>query len=783
MDDTRTMAQLLEAPTAGYEDAIVVPEITADNFELKHGLLNLVQNKQFFGHDKEDPHAHIRYFNKITSTMKFPNVPSVSYVDGVVVPIKSTDKFSLPMYVVMSNDPQQDWIHVVRINVLSRTLKKFECSKIEKLALDFEKYLGKDYHSVITHLWTVDPPFSQNSMSSPGDGFKPSNDDKKKVDEDSRKENKNVSQQNIVSCSVGRKTNIELPHDPHMPELEDYSIFDSSNDDEDVGAEADMNNCFKDEFYGRPYILLGIVQSQGLQAHRNRNSKAFLLARMKQVKEVDVYMYRYLKGQQKLGLWYLKDSPFDLVAYTDSDYARASLGEEVTTGATAKAKTVNGEVQLQALVDGKKIIITESIVRRYLQLEDAEGADCLPNDTIFEQLTLIGAKTIAWNEFSSIMASAIICLATNQKFNFSKYIFECMVKNLDNVGKFLMYPRKQRPRNPKRKDTKIPQSSSPTDNVADEAANEEMDDSLERVATTATSLDADQDRVNTSRSGEDSMKLKELMEFCTKLQQRVLDLENTKTAQAQEITSLKLRVKKLEKKGGLGDQEDASKQGRKIDNIDKDAKITLVDETQWRYGDDIMFNVSDLVGEEVFVVEQGVPDSKKDDVVSAAGAVTIVSITSIIPVSAALTTDVEIPLAQALAELKSAIPTSAASTRPRAKGLVIHEEEQATTPTVSSQQPSQIKVQDKGKGIMVEEPLKMKKKDKISFDEQEAKRLQTEFDEEERIAREKDKANIALTEEWDDIQAKIDADYQLAQRLQAEEQEVLTDTEKARLFI
>ncbi|GKC02482.1 reverse transcriptase domain-containing protein [Tanacetum coccineum] len=76
MDDTRTMAQLLEAPTLGYEDAIVVPEITADNFELKHGLLTLIQNKQFFGHDKEDPHAHIRYFNKITSTIKFPNVPN-----------------------------------------------------------------------------------------------------------------------------------------------------------------------------------------------------------------------------------------------------------------------------------------------------------------------------------------------------------------------------------------------------------------------------------------------------------------------------------------------------------------------------------------------------------------------------------------------------------------------------------------------------------------------------------------------------------------------------------
>nr|GFC34158.1 reverse transcriptase domain-containing protein [Tanacetum cinerariifolium] len=78
MADQRTMAQLLQAPTDGYEDAIVVQAITAENFELKHGLLTLVQNKQFFGHDKEDPHAHVRYFNKITSTLKFPNVPNTS---------------------------------------------------------------------------------------------------------------------------------------------------------------------------------------------------------------------------------------------------------------------------------------------------------------------------------------------------------------------------------------------------------------------------------------------------------------------------------------------------------------------------------------------------------------------------------------------------------------------------------------------------------------------------------------------------------------------------------
>nr|GEZ04442.1 hypothetical protein [Tanacetum cinerariifolium] len=59
MADNRTMAQFLQAPTVGYEDAIVIPEIAATNFELKHGLINLVQNKQFFGHDKEDPAAQI----------------------------------------------------------------------------------------------------------------------------------------------------------------------------------------------------------------------------------------------------------------------------------------------------------------------------------------------------------------------------------------------------------------------------------------------------------------------------------------------------------------------------------------------------------------------------------------------------------------------------------------------------------------------------------------------------------------------------------------------------
>ncbi|GKD39007.1 hypothetical protein Tco_1259214 [Tanacetum coccineum] len=368
---------------------------------------------------------------------------------------------------------------------------------------------------------------------------------------------------------------------------------------------------------------------------------------------------------------------------------------------------------------------------------------------------------------------------------------------------------------PKRKDIELPQPNGPTTNVADEAVNEEMDDSLERAATTVNSLDAEFE--NVSKHSNDP------------LLARVLDLETTKTTQANEIASLKRRVKKLERRNksrthrlkrlyrvgssrrvessegeGLG-EEDASKQGR-ITDIDANEDIYLVNVQT----DEDMFDVNDLDGDEVIVESVDVVNTAEEtrSVVKEVTAVTI-------PVSAATTTtaitDVEITLAQALAELKSAKPkadkvviqepeqgtttptltTTAAttiiadSTRPKAKGIVFHEQEQAPTPTVSSQQPSQVKVQDKGKGKMVEpEPVKkMSKKDLLRLDEELAFKLQAEEEEEERLAREKaqqvEEANIA----WDDVQAKIEADYQLAQRLQAQEQEELTDEEKARLFV
>ncbi|GJZ82496.1 hypothetical protein Tco_0647669 [Tanacetum coccineum] len=324
------------------------------------------------------------------------------------------------------------------------------------------------------------------------------------------------------------------------------------------------------------------------------------------------------------------------------------------------------------------------------------------------------------------------------------------------------------------------------------------------------------------------------MELCTNLQTRVLDLETTKTTQANEIASLKRRVKKLEKMNnsrtyglkrlyrvsslrmvesskdeGLG-EEDASKQGR-IADIDANEDIYLVNVQT----DEDMFGVNDLDGDEVIVESVDVVNTVEESrsLVEEITAVTI-------PVSAATTTtttttitDVEITLAQALAELKSVnskadkvviqepekgitttptlITTTVAttiiadSTRSKAKGIVFHEQEQAPTPTISSQQPSQFKVQDKGKGKMVEpEPVKkMSKKDLLRLDEELAFKLQAEEEEEERIDREKaqqvEEANIA----WDDVQAKIEVDYQLAQRLQAQEQEELTNEEKARLFV
>nr|GEV95840.1 hypothetical protein [Tanacetum cinerariifolium] len=78
MTDNRTMAEMLRAPTEGYAEAIVVPSILAEQFELKHSLINMMTSEKFFGLEKDNPHDHIRWFNKITSTIKYRDVPNSS---------------------------------------------------------------------------------------------------------------------------------------------------------------------------------------------------------------------------------------------------------------------------------------------------------------------------------------------------------------------------------------------------------------------------------------------------------------------------------------------------------------------------------------------------------------------------------------------------------------------------------------------------------------------------------------------------------------------------------
>ncbi|GKC70278.1 hypothetical protein Tco_1116161, partial [Tanacetum coccineum] len=232
------------------------------------------------------------------------------------------------------------------------------------------------------------------------------------------------------------------------------------------------------------------------------------------------------------------------------------------------------------------------------------------------------------------------------------------------------------------------------------------------------------------------------------------------------------RVESYKDIASLGHQEDASKQGRMIDNIDQDEEIKLVDETQGRIDDQDMFGVNDLDGDEVIMDDTaGKSEEQSAKVaeieVSTADPVTTagkVIITVDVEVSAALTTtrttDDELTLAQTLIEIKAAKPkaitiaattVTAATTRPKDKGIIMQEPSEIPSlkPIVSSQKPSQPKEKGKAKMVEPERPLKRKEQ-------------------------REEEANIALTADWDNIKAMMDADYELAARLQEEDKAELT---------
>ncbi|GJZ88278.1 uncharacterized mitochondrial protein-like protein, partial [Tanacetum coccineum] len=542
------------------------------------------------------------------------------------------------------------------------------------------------------------------------------------------------------------------PMETHKPLLKD-----ADGEDVDEHMYRSMIGSLMYLTSSRPDIMFVVCVCARFQV----NPKVSHLHAMKRI-------FRYLKGQPKLGLWYPKDLPFNLVAYTDSDYAGASLDRKSIRGAassycgqviwiqnqlldygynfmhtkiyidnesiicivknpvfhskikhikirhhsikdsnekkliqmikihtdnnvadlltkafdaTAKVKIVNGEVQLQALVDGKKVIIIETSVRRDLQLEVDEGIKCLPSADIFEQLALMGdmsthdeilvtpshTKKVFGNmkRVGKGFSGAVTPLFTTMMVQAQEEMGEGSAMPTDPhhtpiIQPSTSQPQKKQSRRKQRKGTEIPQSSVLTEPVADKAVHKERGDSVERSATTTSSLEAEQDsgniirtqstaipnvplsqrigsgcrprrqetmgdspaqtrfeslskqsndpplsRVNTLGSREDKLKLKELIDLYTKLSDRVLDLKITKTAQAKEIASLKKRVKNMERKrksktlgmkrlfkigrsarvissdeDSVGDQEDASKQGRKITDIDQYAKVSLGDETQ-----------------------------------------------------------------------------------------------------------------------------------------------------------------------------------------------------------
>nr|GEX42459.1 hypothetical protein [Tanacetum cinerariifolium] len=358
----------------------------------------------------------------------------------------------------------------------------------------------------------------------------------------------------------------------------------------------------------------------------------------------------------------------------------------------------------------KKVVLTETVIRDVLRLDDAEGVDCLPNEEIFAELARIG----------SAMASAVICLSTSRKFNFSKYIFESLVRNVDNSSKFYMYHR-------------VGKGFSGVETPLFEGM---------------------------LVIGEN---VEEALDTCAALTSRIKQLESAKMSQALEISRLKKRVKRLEKsnkvkvfklrrlkKVGTSQRidtsddtimEDVSNQGRMIDELDRDEGVALTAEKEEeRKTEEAKNNAGDdqVKGRqaEIYQIDMDHPlkvlSMQEDEPTEVEEVVEVVTTAKIITevvaaasksVSAASTTissaEPQVPVAT-----PTAIPVRVAdaSTR-RRKGVVIRDPEEESTAKTSAE----TKSKDKGKGIMVEEPKPMKKKQQVEMDEKYARKLHEEL--------------------------------------------------------
>nr|GEY82036.1 hypothetical protein [Tanacetum cinerariifolium] len=413
---------------------------------------------------------------------------------------------------------------------------------------------------------------------------------------------------------------------------------------------------------------------------------------------------------------------------------------------------VNDVTRLQALVDKKKVVVTEVAIREVLQLNDVEGVDCLPNEDIFAELARMGyeklstkltfykaffssqckflihtilqsmsAKRTSWNKFSSAMTSAVICLSTGIKFNFSKYIFEILVRNIDSTSKFYMYPRIIQLLIRKQVgdlSTHTIKYTSPVliQKMLIEQEIKEGGDTEEHVQD-VTNDDAAQGD-DTAAYGEVPTVSQEPSipspTLPTPLPQPPQDLPST--SQALKIKKLKRRVKKLEKgnrvkvlklrrlkRVGTSKRvdtsedtvmDDSSNQGKIIDEMDKDDVVALMDDKE----ED---KEEDKKEEEAKVVE----DDQEDEPAEVQEVVDVVTTDKLI--TEVVTTAI-----------------TAASTRRMKEVVIMDLEEELTTYLVIL---ADTKSKDKCKGIIVEEPKPLKKKQQVEIDEEYARKLHAEL--------------------------------------------------------
>ncbi|GJV30896.1 putative ribonuclease H-like domain-containing protein [Tanacetum coccineum] len=309
-------------------------------------------------------------------------------------------------------------------------------------------------------------------------------------------------------------------------------------------------------------------------------------------------------------------------ALTENPIIFVSLIEQFWETAVLSA-IEEGLQAISATIDGYETLITEASLRRHLKLEDAKGIFSLSNEEIFEQLAHMGSKKTAWDQFSSNIATSIICLATSRRFNFSKFIFEAMVKNLDSPHKFLLYPRfiqlllnkQQRLLLPHTRTYPTPILTSKLfsnirraskgysgvvpplfESMLVQAHDEEQQQSPSRI-TSSPSLSPQP--TLPSPSPEPIQPTHEAEETASMPYDLPLhavhshgsaegsmhqhDLTQTKKTYSTALTKLVLRVKKLAKIVLSDDEEiaeDSSKQERKISQIDEDPTISLVQDEE-----------------------------------------------------------------------------------------------------------------------------------------------------------------------------------------------------------